>query len=93
MLRMSLKHHSLFWKIASGVLSEEDICKTARLRNTTIIQHQTDSSAQQVERLLNTATRSKRNSAAQTPVSIPSLVSQAVKKIQPLADDKKPALI
>jgi len=79
-------------KIASGVLSEEDILqKPARLRNyTTIIQHQTDHMQQQVERLLNTATSEQKDIPLHKRlVSIPSLVSQAIRKIQPLADDKK----
>jgi len=78
-------------KIASGVLSEEDILqKPARLRNyITIIQHQTDHLQQQVERLLNTATSEQKEIPLHKRlVSIPALVSQAVKKIQPLADDK-----
>jgi len=74
------------------VLSEEDILqKPSRLRNyTTIIQHQTDHLQQQVERLLNIATSEQKEIPLhKSLVSIPALVSQAVKKIQPLADDKR----
>jgi len=45
---------------------------------------------QQVERLLNTATSEQKDIPLHKRlVSIPSLVSQAIRKIQPLADDKK----
>lgn len=79
-------------KIASGVLAEDDILqKPARLKNyITIVEQQTNHLQQQVERLLTSATTENNELKIQkTPVSLSVLVSRAIRKIQPLADDKK----
>lgn len=79
-------------KIASDVLIQEDIIqKPERLKNyTKIIQQQTDHLQQQVERLLKTAnSEEKQLPLDRKPVSLQTLVLQAVKKIQPLIDEKK----
>jgi len=79
-------------KIASGVLSEPDILqKPERLKNySTIVQNQTDHLQQQVERLLRTATSDQKEiPLRKKAASLPALIREAVRKIQPLADDKK----
>ncbi len=79
-------------KIAADVLNKEDIVqKPERLKNYTgIIQQQTDHLQQQVERLLKTANSGENELPLdRKPVSVQAVTLQAVRKIQPLIDERK----
>lgn len=79
-------------KIAAGVLLEDDILKKPeRLKNYAgILQQQTDHLQQQVERLLKTATSKKQRwPIEKQPVDAAYLIHQAIRKIQPLADERQ----
>lgn len=79
-------------KIASDVLAREDIVhKPDRLKNyTKIIQQQTDHLQQQVERLLKTANSAEKQLPLdRKPVSLQTVTLQAVRKIQPLIEERK----